>query len=237
MQIPIKPTRILRGSFSSDLCFSLTCAFFSRSVKTENQSAVSASSSKVMMAKANVEPLNCQSWWQAIQCCTCLVHNAAWKPGGLFWCPGPAGSKAGSVAGSQLTPEPSPMDGMRWGWPETSRAWNWTGDEQRNQEERDQNVSIMMSLLCHSHPSFTSNTSSFMSASICQFWQQVNTSPSLRPWIHSHPCGHFHLTVCDSLLLSSVHWCSQSCRLTSKPEAPCRRTLWATGRESHIRIY
>ncbi|KAG7234077.1 hypothetical protein INR49_005940 [Caranx melampygus] len=55
-----------------------------RSVKTENQSGVSASSSKVMMAKANVEPLNCQSWWQAIQCCTCLVHSAAWKPGGVF---------------------------------------------------------------------------------------------------------------------------------------------------------
>lgn len=137
-----------------------------------------------MMAKANVEPLNCQSWWQAIQCCTCLVHNAAWKPGGLFWRPGPAGSKAGSVAGSQLTPEPSPMDGMRWGWPETSRAWNWTGDEQRSEEERDQNVSVMMSLLCQC-PSFTSNTSSSMSTSTHQFWQQVNTSPSLSPQIHS----------------------------------------------------
>ncbi|XP_063344560.1 septin-8-A isoform X1 [Pelmatolapia mariae] len=55
-----------------------------RSVNMENQSGVSASSSKVMMAKANVEPLNCQSWWQAIQCCTCLVHNATWRPGGLF---------------------------------------------------------------------------------------------------------------------------------------------------------
>ncbi|KAG7258968.1 hypothetical protein CRUP_000337, partial [Coryphaenoides rupestris] len=43
-----------------------------------------ASNSKVMMAKANVEPLNCHSWWHAIQCCTCLVHNATWKPGGLF---------------------------------------------------------------------------------------------------------------------------------------------------------
>lgn len=63
---------------------SLTCAFFSRSVKTENQSGMSASSSKVMMAKANVEPLNCQSWWQAIQCCTCLVHSTAWKPSGVF---------------------------------------------------------------------------------------------------------------------------------------------------------
>ncbi|XP_016377822.1 septin-8-A-like [Sinocyclocheilus rhinocerous] len=52
-----------------------------RSVKTENQSGVSLSSSKVMMAKANMEPLNCQSWWQAIQCCSCLVHSDAWRQG------------------------------------------------------------------------------------------------------------------------------------------------------------
>lgn len=71
-------------AFSAGPCISLTCALFSRSVKTENQSGVTNSSSKVMMAKANVEPLNCQSWWQAIQCCTCLVHSAAWKPEGLF---------------------------------------------------------------------------------------------------------------------------------------------------------
>lgn len=110
-------------AFLAGLCVSLTCAFFSRSVNTENQSGVSASSSKVMMAKANVEPLNCQSWWHAIQCCTCLVHSAAWKPGGVFWCPSPTGSTPGSVE-SQPTPEPCPMDGMRWGWLETSRAWN-----------------------------------------------------------------------------------------------------------------
>ncbi|XP_016102231.1 septin-8-like [Sinocyclocheilus grahami] len=52
-----------------------------RSVKTENQSGVSLSSSKVMMAKANMESLNCQSWWQAIQCCSCLVHSDAWRQG------------------------------------------------------------------------------------------------------------------------------------------------------------
>lgn len=63
---------------------SLTCALLSRSVKTENQSGVSSSSSKVMMAKASVEPLNCHSWWQAMQCCTCLVHSSAWAPGGVF---------------------------------------------------------------------------------------------------------------------------------------------------------
>ncbi|XP_041947144.1 septin-8-A isoform X1 [Alosa alosa] len=51
------------------------------SMKTENQSGVSASNSKVMIAKANVEPLHCHSWWHAIQCCTCLVHNSAWKQG------------------------------------------------------------------------------------------------------------------------------------------------------------
>lgn len=123
------------------LCVPLTCAFFSRSVKTENQSGVSASSSKVMMAKANVEPLNCQSWWQAIQCCTCLVHNTAWKPGGIFW------SKAGFAVGRQPAPELSPMDEMTWGWPETSRAWNWTGEERGREEERDQNVSHVTSLL------------------------------------------------------------------------------------------
>lgn len=122
-------------------CVPLTCAFFSRSVKTENQSGVSASSSKVMMAKANVEPLNCQSWWQAIQCCTCLVHNTAWQPGGVFW------SKAGFAVGWQPAPELSPMDEMRWGWPETSRAWNWTGEERGSEEERDQNVSHVTSLL------------------------------------------------------------------------------------------
>ncbi|KAI4882958.1 hypothetical protein NFI96_015637 [Prochilodus magdalenae] len=59
----------------------LQCAAICRSDKNENQSGMSLSNSKVMMAKANVEPLNCQSWWQAIQCCTCLVHNDAWKQG------------------------------------------------------------------------------------------------------------------------------------------------------------
>ena len=61
--------------------WNLTCAFFNSSVKTENQSGVSVSSSKVMMAKANVEPLNCHSWWHAMQCCTCLVHSATWRQG------------------------------------------------------------------------------------------------------------------------------------------------------------
>nr|XP_033783240.1 septin-8 isoform X4 [Geotrypetes seraphini] len=52
-----------------------------RSVITGNQSGVSLSSSKVMITKANVEPLNCTSWWQAIQCCNCLVKNATWREG------------------------------------------------------------------------------------------------------------------------------------------------------------
>ncbi|KFV95361.1 SEPT8 protein, partial [Ciconia maguari] len=52
-----------------------------RSVITGNQSGVSLSSSKVMITKANVEPLNCNSWWHAIQCCSCLVKNATWREG------------------------------------------------------------------------------------------------------------------------------------------------------------
>ncbi|EOA97837.1 Septin-8, partial [Anas platyrhynchos] len=52
-----------------------------RSVITGNQSGVSLSSSKVMITKANVEPLNCTSWWHAIQCCSCLVKNATWREG------------------------------------------------------------------------------------------------------------------------------------------------------------
>ncbi|CAM9485475.1 unnamed protein product [Bubo scandiacus] len=52
-----------------------------RSVITGNHSGVSLSSSKVMITKANVEPLNCTSWWHAIQCCSCLVKNATWREG------------------------------------------------------------------------------------------------------------------------------------------------------------
>ncbi|XP_055458761.1 septin-8 isoform X1 [Psammomys obesus] len=47
------------------------------------QSGLGLSSSKVMMAKANVEPLNCSSWWPAIQCCSCLVRDATWREGFL----------------------------------------------------------------------------------------------------------------------------------------------------------
>ncbi|NXG71671.1 SEPT8 protein, partial [Baryphthengus martii] len=54
-----------------------------RSVITGNQSGVSLSSSKVMITKASVEPLSCTSWWQAIQCCSCLVKNATWREGFL----------------------------------------------------------------------------------------------------------------------------------------------------------
>ncbi|XP_038628654.1 septin-8 isoform X3 [Tachyglossus aculeatus] len=52
-----------------------------RSVITGNHSGVSLSSSKVMITKASVEPLNCNSWWHAIQCCSCLVKNATWREG------------------------------------------------------------------------------------------------------------------------------------------------------------
>ncbi|XP_018109704.1 septin-8-B isoform X2 [Xenopus laevis] len=48
------------------------------SVIAGNQSAVSFSSSKVMIAKANVESLN---WWNAVQCCSCLVKTAPWQEG------------------------------------------------------------------------------------------------------------------------------------------------------------
>ncbi|XP_032885117.1 septin-8 isoform X1 [Amblyraja radiata] len=48
---------------------------------TVNQSGVSLSTSKLMMAKASVEPLNCSNWWQAVQCCSCLVKSAAWREG------------------------------------------------------------------------------------------------------------------------------------------------------------
>ncbi|KAM9373417.1 septin-8 isoform 1-T1 [Phaethornis superciliosus] len=46
-----------------------------------NHSGICLSSSKVMITKANVEPLSCTSWWQAIQCCSCLVKNATWREG------------------------------------------------------------------------------------------------------------------------------------------------------------
>ncbi|XP_063303479.1 septin-8 isoform X1 [Pelobates fuscus] len=46
-----------------------------------NQSAVINSNSKVMITKANVEPLNCNNWWHAMQCCTCLVKSATWREG------------------------------------------------------------------------------------------------------------------------------------------------------------
>ncbi|XP_075457219.1 septin-8 isoform X3 [Ascaphus truei] len=52
-----------------------------RSVITGNQSAVNLSNSKVMITKANVEPLNCNNWWHAMQCCSCLVKSAAWREG------------------------------------------------------------------------------------------------------------------------------------------------------------
>ncbi|XP_072584719.1 septin-8 isoform X3 [Vulpes vulpes] len=48
-----------------------------------HQSGMSLSSSKVMMTKASVEPLNCSSWWPAIQCCSCLVRDATWREGFL----------------------------------------------------------------------------------------------------------------------------------------------------------
>uniref|UniRef100_A0A8U7NQ57 Septin 8 n=1 Tax=Corvus moneduloides TaxID=1196302 RepID=A0A8U7NQ57_CORMO len=54
-----------------------------RSIITGNQPGVCLSSSKVMITKANVEPLNCTSWWQAIQCCSCLVKSATWREGFL----------------------------------------------------------------------------------------------------------------------------------------------------------
>uniref|UniRef100_A0A8C5QKM0 Septin n=1 Tax=Leptobrachium leishanense TaxID=445787 RepID=A0A8C5QKM0_9ANUR len=52
-----------------------------KSEETGNQSAVINSNSKVMITKANVEPLNCNNWWQAVQCCTCLVKSATWREG------------------------------------------------------------------------------------------------------------------------------------------------------------
>ncbi|EHB00063.1 Septin-8 [Heterocephalus glaber] len=45
------------------------------------QPGLSLSNSKVMMTKASVEPLNCSSWWPAIQCCSCLVRDATWQEG------------------------------------------------------------------------------------------------------------------------------------------------------------
>nr|XP_020137999.1 septin-8 [Microcebus murinus] len=47
------------------------------------QSGMSLSNSKVMMTKASVEPLNCSSWWPAMQCCSCLVRDATWREGFL----------------------------------------------------------------------------------------------------------------------------------------------------------
>ena len=79
-----------------------TCAFFSRSDIGVQQSGMSLSNSKVMMTKASVEPLNCSSWWPAIQCCSCLVRDATWREGFLW------GSSS-----------------FTWGQPRTTRAWNW----------------------------------------------------------------------------------------------------------------
>lgn len=83
-----------------------TCAFFSRSIITGNQPGVCLSSSKVMITKANVEPLNCTSWWQAIQCCSCLVKSATWREGFLW----------GSLGG-------------RWGQLDITMAWNCREDK------------------------------------------------------------------------------------------------------------
>ncbi|XP_075065827.1 septin-8 isoform X2 [Mixophyes fleayi] len=52
-----------------------------KSVITGNQSAVILSNSKVIIAKANVEPLNCNNWWHAMQCCSCLIKSATWREG------------------------------------------------------------------------------------------------------------------------------------------------------------
>lgn len=79
-----------------------TCAFFSRSDIGVQQSGMSLSNSKVMMTKASVEPLNCSSWWPAIQCCSCLVRDATWREGFLW------GSSS-----------------FTWGQPRTTRPWNW----------------------------------------------------------------------------------------------------------------
>ncbi|NWU66157.1 SEPT8 protein, partial [Pterocles burchelli] len=54
-----------------------------RSVVAGSQPGACLSSSKVMITKANVEPLNCTSWWHAIQCCSCLVKSATWREGFL----------------------------------------------------------------------------------------------------------------------------------------------------------
>ncbi|XP_031753431.1 septin-8 isoform X2 [Xenopus tropicalis] len=51
------------------------------SVIAGTQSAVSFSSSKVMIAKANVESLHCNNWWNPVQCCSCLVKSAPWQEG------------------------------------------------------------------------------------------------------------------------------------------------------------
>lgn len=77
-----------------------TCVFFSRSVITGTQPGVCLSSSKVMITKTNVEPLNCTSWWEAIQCCSCLVKSATWREGFLW----------GSLGGS-------------WGQLDITMAW------------------------------------------------------------------------------------------------------------------
>ncbi|XP_040261669.1 septin-8 isoform X2 [Bufo bufo] len=51
------------------------------SVITGNQSSVILSNSKMIIAKASVEPLNCNNWWHAMQCCSCLVKSATWREG------------------------------------------------------------------------------------------------------------------------------------------------------------
>ncbi|XP_018106549.1 septin-8-A isoform X2 [Xenopus laevis] len=51
------------------------------SVIAGNQSTVSFSSTKVMIAKANVESLNCNNWWNTVQCCSCLVKTGPWQEG------------------------------------------------------------------------------------------------------------------------------------------------------------
>lgn len=52
------------------------CAFWSSSIVKGSQSGMSFSISKLTMARASMDPLNCRSWLQAIQWSSCLVRTA-----------------------------------------------------------------------------------------------------------------------------------------------------------------
>lgn len=84
------------------LALTPTCAFWSSSIVRGSQSGISFSISKLTMARASMDPLNCRNWLQAIQWRSCLVRTAkCWD-----------GLNLGKLKSN-------------WGLVDTAMAWNW----------------------------------------------------------------------------------------------------------------